>query len=118
MTHGDQPGRGTGPDRNPGDSSSPPELSLAVLECDECDAQAHVAALQALVQSAAGAVCVTEVTSTCLAIEIDVPPAALARLKGALKLAGATIMSGVAAGEHPVCVILSMRPPPQTDPLT
>ncbi len=118
MTHGDQPGRGTGPDRSPGDSSSPPELSLAVLECEEREAQVHLAALQALVQSAAGTVCVTEVTSTCLAIEIDAPPAALARLKGALKLAGATIMTGVAAAEHPLCVILSMRPAPQTDPLT
>lgn len=111
MTHGDQPGRGTGSGRNSGDSSSPPELSLAVLECDEKDAQIHLAALQALVKAAAGTVCVTEVTSTCLAIGIDAPPAALVRLKGALKLAGATIMTGVAAGEHPVCVILSMRPP-------
>lgn len=111
MTHGDQPGRGTGPDRNPGDSSSPPELSLAVLECDEGEAQAHLAALHALVQSVAGTLLVTEVTSTCLAIGIDAPPAALVRLRGALKLAGATIITGVAAGEHPACVILSMRPP-------
>lgn len=118
MTHGDQPGRGTGPVRNPGDSSSPPELSLAVLECDEREAQAHLAALEALVQSAAGTVCVTEVTSTCLAIEIDAPPVVLARLKGALKLAGATIMTGVASGEHPLCVILTMRSAPNADPLT
>lgn len=111
MTHGDQPGRGTGSGRNPGDSSSPPELSLAVLECDETEAGAHLAELDALVQSLAGTVHVTEVTSTCLAIGIDAPPAARGRVKGALQLAGATIMTGVAAGEHPVCVILSMRSP-------
>jgi hypothetical protein len=74
------------------------------------EAEAHIAALTQLVQGAAGTVDVTEVTSTCLAIGIDAPPAALMRLRGALKLAGATIMTGVAAGEHPVCVILSMRP--------
>lgn len=89
-----------------------------MLECDEREAQAHLAALEALVQSAAGTACVTEVTSTCLAIEIDAPPVALARLKGALKLAGAAIMTGVASSEHPLCVILTMRPAPNADPLT
>lgn len=111
MTHGNQPGRGPGSDRNPGDSFSPPELSLAVLECDEDEAEACLAALNRLVASVAGTVHVTEVTSTCLALAIDAPDAALLRLKGALKLAGATIVTGVTGGKHPVCVILSMRPP-------
>lgn len=82
-----------------------------MLECDAGEADAHLAALARLVHGAAGTVHVTEVTSTCLAIGIDAPPDALMRLRGALKLAGATIMTGVAAGKHPVCVILSMRSP-------
>jgi hypothetical protein len=74
VTHGNQPGRGNGFDRNPGDSSFPLELSLAVLECDGLEADAHLAALQALVEGMEGSLHIAEVTSTCLAIGIDVPP--------------------------------------------
>ena len=64
VTHSNQPGKGAGYNRNPGDSSSPPELSLAVLECDEDAAEAHLAALTTLVHGAAGTIHVTEITST------------------------------------------------------
>lgn len=111
MTHGNQPGRGTGSNRNPGDSSFPPELSLAVLECEGFEADAHLAALRALVEGMAGSIHIAEVTSTCLAIGIDVPVTALPRLRAGLKLGGATIMPQAAGADDRLFVILTVRPP-------
>lgn len=110
MTHGDQPGRGTGTDRNSGDSSFPPELSLAVLECNEGEAKTHLAALHALVQSVEGNVCVTEVTSTCLALAIHAADAAMPRLKAGLKLGGATLVPVLPAKGTQLAVILAVHP--------
>jgi hypothetical protein len=84
-----------------------------VLECDEGEAETHLAALDALVQSVEGSVCVTEVTTTCLALAIDAPPAALPRLKAALKLGGATLVRGSPATSGQLAVILAIQPIPQ-----
>ena len=83
-----------------------------MLECDERDAQAHLAALQALVQSAAGTICVTEVTSTCLAMLINVPAAAIPRLIAALKLGGATLVPETPAEGGPLAVVVAFPPLP------
>lgn len=109
MTHGNQPGRGTGFDRNPGDSSSPQELSLAVLECGEDEAEAHLSALNTLVNSLAGTIHVTEVTGTCLALAIDAPNAAMPRLRAGLKLGGATIVPSTPAKGDRIAVILAVH---------
>ncbi|OQW73154.1 MAG: hypothetical protein BVN32_13865 [Proteobacteria bacterium ST_bin14] len=115
VTHSNQLGEGAGHDRNPGDSSAPPELSLAVLECEEGALEAHLAALTTLVHGAAGSIHVTEITSTCLAIGIDAPLAAQMRLQAALKLGGATVVP-CAANDYQVYVILAVRPPYVKDP--
>jgi hypothetical protein len=114
VTQGNQPGKGTGSGRHRGDSASPRALSLAVLECDESEVEAHLAALDVLVEAASGTMALTEVTSTCLAISIDAPPAALLRLAAALKLGGATVLP-CAARSHDVFVILAVRQPIKQD---
>jgi hypothetical protein len=88
-----------------------------VLECDAGEAQTHLDALQALVKAVSGTVRVTEVTSTCLALEIDAPDAAMPRLKAGLQLGGAKLVSGTAACGGRLAVILTFppftRPKPQ-----
>lgn len=111
MTHGKQPGRGNGSTHDPADSSFPPELSVAVLECDGSEAEAHLAALGALAGGMAGSIRIAEVTGTCLAIGIDVAPGQLARLTAGLKLGGATIMPQAARATDRLFVILTIRPP-------
>lgn len=109
VTDGEQPGRGSGFGRDPADGSDPPELSLAVLECGEGEAQAHLAALTRIVEAADGGLQIAEVTSTCLAINIAAPTAVLPRLKAALELGGAAIIGSAPSGTSRITLILTLR---------
>lgn len=101
--------------RPQGDSPSLEGLSLAVLECEAGEAEARIAALGSLAETLAGAIRVTEVTSTCLAVDVEVPAGAAPRLAAGLRLGGATIVQDALATDRRLMVILALRAPRETE---
>lgn len=81
-----------------------------MLECDEGEVETQLNAIQGLVELVAGTVGVTEVTSTCLALVIDVPDAAMPCLKAGLKLGARDTCPRLACKGQPACCYYRITP--------